>query len=142
MLRYVSTECVMEVQFTIIQLDWGLCLRRTYVATRECVAFENHASLTGYQKTRALQRGADVRELVITGLSHLVSANTECGFKHCLPLAYDEEIRKQTIFAHVFSRVLGQGTKFDPQEDNSAAAIRRQRLSEVCEIACPRFQTC
>jgi hypothetical protein len=91
---------------------------------------------------RVLQRSADVRELVITGLSHLVSANTECGFKHCLPLAYDDEVRKQTIFAHVFSRVLGQGTKFDPQVDHSAAAVRRQRLCEVRGMACACRQMC
>lgn len=57
-----------------------------------------------------------MRELVVTGLSHLVNANTEAGFKHCLPLAYDTNVRKQTIFARVFARVLKQGTKFGPPE--------------------------
>ncbi|KAJ3936091.1 MAG: hypothetical protein NXY57DRAFT_886591 [Lentinula lateritia] len=67
-------------------------------------------------RMRASQRETEVRDLVITGLSHLVSANTESGFKQCLPLAYDEDNRKRTIFAHVFARILSQGTKFDPED--------------------------
>lgn len=80
---------------------------------------------------RISQREAELRELVITGLAHLVSANTESGFKQCLPLAYDQDNRKRTIFAHVFARVIGQGTKFDP-EDRSATVARHTRLCEVC----------
>ncbi|GLB34218.1 putative GTPase-activator protein for Ras-like GTPases [Lyophyllum shimeji] len=100
-----------------------------------------------HQKMRVSQREAELRELVITGLSHLVSANTESGFKQCLPLAYDEDNRKRAIFAHVFARVISQGTKFDP-EDRSASIARHNRLCElvrgsdmvlaltICEI-CP-----
>ncbi|TFK62722.1 hypothetical protein BDN72DRAFT_964371 [Pluteus cervinus] len=100
-----------------------------------------------HQKMRFSQRESELRELVITGLAHLVSANTESGFKQCLPLAYDQDNRKRTIFARVFARVIGQGTKFDP-EDRSAAASRHARLIElvrgyemalamtICEI-CP-----
>ncbi|KAF8872759.1 hypothetical protein BD779DRAFT_1679537 [Infundibulicybe gibba] len=92
-------------------------------------------------------RRAEIRELVITGLAYLVSANTESGFKHCLPLAYDPDNSKRTIFAHVFARVIGQGTKFDP-EDRSTTVARHTRLCElvrgsglalamtICEI-CP-----
>ena len=79
---------------------------------------------------RASNRETEVRELVIAGLSHLVSANTESGFKQCLPLAYNEDNRKRTIFAHVFARVIGQGTKFDP-EDRSPSMTRQSRLAEV-----------
>lgn len=82
---------------------------------------------------RVSQREAELRELVITGLAHLVSANTESGFKQCLPLAYDQDNRKRTIFAHVFARVLSQGTKFDP-EDRSASKARHTRLCDVCCI--------
>lgn len=100
-----------------------------------------------HKKKRDSQREAELRELVIMGLAHLVSANTESGFKQCLPLAYDQDKRKRTIFAHVFARVLSQGTKFDP-EDRSATLVRHTRLSElvkgsemvlaltICEI-CP-----
>lgn len=79
---------------------------------------------------RASHREAELRELVITGLSYLVSTNTECGFKQCLPLAYSEDNRKRTIFAHVFARVIGQGTKFDP-EDRSTSLAKQSRLKEV-----------
>lgn len=79
---------------------------------------------------RSSHREAELRDLVITGLSHLVSANTESGFKQCLALAYNEDNRKRTIFAHVFARVIGQGTKFDP-EDHSVSLARHNRLSEV-----------
>ncbi|KAG6919754.1 hypothetical protein DXG01_001588 [Tephrocybe rancida] len=100
-----------------------------------------------HQKMRVSQKEADVRELVIAGLAHLVSANTESGFKQCLPLAYDEDNRKRAIFAHVFARVIGQGTTFEP-EDRSAFSDRNNRLCElvkgsdmalaltICEI-CP-----
>ncbi|KAG5648701.1 hypothetical protein DXG03_000048 [Asterophora parasitica] len=100
-----------------------------------------------HQKIRVSQQEAELRELVITGLSHLVSANTESGFKQCLPLAYDDDNRKRAIFAHVFARVIGQGTKFDP-EDRSASIARHNRLCDlvkgsdmvlaltICEI-CP-----
>ncbi|KAL0070247.1 Ras GTPase activating protein ira2 [Marasmius tenuissimus] len=81
-------------------------------------------------RMRASNRETEVRELVITGLSHLVSANTESGFKQCLPLAYHEDNRKRTIFAHVFARVIGQGTKFDP-EDRSPSMTRQSRLAEL-----------
>ncbi|KAL0576959.1 Ras GTPase activating protein ira2 [Marasmius crinis-equi] len=81
-------------------------------------------------RMRASNRETEVRELVIAGLSHLVSANTESGFKQCLPLAYHEDNRKRTIFAHVFARVIGQGTKFDP-EDRSPSMTRQSRLAEL-----------
>ena len=71
-----------------------------------------------------------MHELVITGLAHLVAANSESGFKQCLPLAYDPDTRKRTIFAHVFARVIGQGTVFDP-EDKSLTKARHASLCEV-----------
>lgn len=76
------------------------------------------------------QREADLRELVVTGLSHLVKANTEMGFKHCLPLAYDKDIRKRTIFSRVFARVLDQGTKFDQADSNVAP-----KPNKLCEVS-------
>ena len=82
------------------------------------------------QKLRVSQKEAELRDLVITGLAHLVSANSESGFKQCLPLAYDPDARKRTIFAHVFARVIGQGTVFDP-EDKSVTKARNAALCEV-----------
>ncbi|KAJ6540091.1 hypothetical protein B0H10DRAFT_2170598 [Mycena sp. CBHHK59/15] len=57
------------------------------------------------------------------------------------PLAYDADNRKRAIFANVFARVIGQGTKFD-LEDHSSNMGRHNRLSEmvlvmaICET-CP-----
>ncbi|KAG6854444.1 hypothetical protein C0991_006523 [Blastosporella zonata] len=85
---------------------------------------------SSHHKMRVSKKEAEIRELVITGLSHLVSANTESGFKQCLPLAYDEDNRKRAIFAHVFARVIGQGTTFEP-EDRSAFSERNNRLCEA-----------
>lgn len=82
------------------------------------------------KKTRLGYREAELRELVITGLSHLVGSNSEHGFKQCLPLAYDVDNRKRGIFASVFARVIGQGTKFDV-EDRVISPGRHNRLSEL-----------
>ncbi|KAJ6560168.1 hypothetical protein B0H19DRAFT_1376000 [Mycena capillaripes] len=82
------------------------------------------------KKNRVAQREAELRELVITGLSHLVGSNSEHGFKQCLPLAYDSDNRKRMIFANVFARVIGQGTKFDV-EDRSTSPGRNNRLAEL-----------
>jgi len=76
------------------------------------------------------QKEADVRDLVITGLSHLVISNSENAVKHCIASAYDSDIKKRTIFVHVFARVLGQGTKFEAQ-GNPELQARRNQLREV-----------
>ncbi|KAF8165773.1 hypothetical protein B0H34DRAFT_794124 [Crassisporium funariophilum] len=83
-----------------------------------------------HQKIRLSQKEAELRELVITGLTHLVSANSESGFKQCLPLAYDQDNRKRTIFAHVFARVIGQGTVFDPEDKT----LTKARHTSLCEL--------
>jgi len=72
-----------------------------------------------------------IRELVVTGLVNLVSANSEIGFKQCLPLAYDQDKWKKIIFAHVFARVIGQGATFSTEE-RSAVQNRNARLADVC----------
>lgn len=86
--------------------------------------------LARFQDIRVSQKESELNELVITGLANLVAANSECGFKQCLPLAYDQDLRKRTIFAHVFARVIGQGTVFDP-EDKSLTKARHASLCEV-----------
>ncbi|KDR84288.1 hypothetical protein GALMADRAFT_87191 [Galerina marginata CBS 339.88] len=126
------------------------------LASIECVDISQLDNMTSdsvsdmgsiHQKMRASQKEAELRELIITGLTHLVSANSESGFKQCLPLAYDPDSRKRTIFAHVFARVIGQGTVFDP-EDKTVTKARHVSLCElvrgsdmvlamtICEI-CP-----
>ncbi|KAK0207040.1 hypothetical protein DFS33DRAFT_1318594 [Desarmillaria ectypa] len=82
------------------------------------------------KRMRVSHREAELRELVITGLSHLVRANTEAGFKQCLPLAYCEDNRKRAIFAHVFARVIGQGAKFEATEP----AETIDRYKRLCDL--------
>ncbi|KAJ7055100.1 hypothetical protein C8F01DRAFT_470816 [Mycena amicta] len=82
------------------------------------------------KKNRAAQREAELRELVIAGLTHMVSANSEHGFKQCLPLAYGADPKKRAIFASVFARVISQGTKFEV-EAPPAAVNRHSRLLEL-----------
>ncbi|EIN11059.1 hypothetical protein PUNSTDRAFT_51619 [Punctularia strigosozonata HHB-11173 SS5] len=83
------------------------------------------------QRSRAAsKRHAEIRELVITGLSHLVMGNADAGLKHGLSLAYDDDTSKRAIFGYVFSRVLKKGTKFEAK-DSGTDAIRRSRLCEL-----------
>lgn len=104
------------------------------------LCFADPSSQTCYfkKKIRVSQKEAELRELVITGLTSLVSANSESGFKQCLPLAYDPDNRKRIIFARVFARVIGQGTVFDP-EDNTPTKARHVSLCEVIFIIIIRF---
>ncbi|CCM02314.1 uncharacterized protein FIBRA_04405 [Fibroporia radiculosa] len=79
---------------------------------------------------RMLQRDGESRELVITGLVSLVSANPEVGVKNCLPLAYEEDPVKRIIFAYVFARVLPQGIALSTVEPQPNV----QRQSRLCEL--------
>ncbi|KAI6003613.1 hypothetical protein EDD15DRAFT_2567619 [Pisolithus albus] len=86
------------------------------------------------KKSQTTLREADLRDLAITGLSHLVVANSENGVKHCITSAYDSDVRKRTIFVHVFARVLGKGTKFEPQ-GNPELQARRNQLRELVKAS-------
>ncbi|KAF7293793.1 Ras-GAP domain-containing protein [Mycena chlorophos] len=83
------------------------------------------------RRNKAAQRDAELRELVITGLTNMVSANSEHGFKQCLPLAYGADLKKRAIFASVFARVISQGTKFEVDVAAPAAVNRHSRLLEL-----------
>lgn len=80
---------------------------------------------------RPYQKDGELRELIISGLASLISANTDFGVKHCLPLAYDVDPVKQTIFTHVFARVLGQGIQLSPRESPPGSS----RQSKLCEVS-------
>ncbi|KAJ7821199.1 hypothetical protein B0H14DRAFT_2831907 [Mycena olivaceomarginata] len=109
----------------------GLLLRGNIDCQLDTVHSDNASEAHSVaKKNRIAQREAELRELVITGLSHLVAANSEHGFKQCLPLAYDLDPRKRAIFANVFARVIGQGTKFDV-EDRATSPGRNNRLAEL-----------
>ncbi|KAI0080777.1 hypothetical protein K474DRAFT_1717515 [Panus rudis PR-1116 ss-1] len=93
------------------------------------------------------QMDGEFRDLTIQGLAELISANTDFGIKHCLPLAYDQDIIKQTVFTHAFAQVLQQGIKLDPRESTGGSS-KQSKLAElmkgpdpslalaVCEV-CP-----
>lgn len=69
--------------------------------------------------------------MLIDGLASLISANTECGVKHCLSMADDQDPTKRLIFAHVFTRVLKEGIKFAHYEETPVIA----RQSRLCEVS-------
>ncbi|TDL29911.1 hypothetical protein BD410DRAFT_780416, partial [Rickenella mellea] len=75
-------------------------------------------------------RVAEMRELVITGLTHLLSSNTDVGFKHCLQLGYDADPIRRLVFCHVIARVLWLGGKFDVV-NHPTMLVRRSRLCEL-----------
>ncbi|KAF4620069.1 hypothetical protein D9613_004830 [Agrocybe pediades] len=103
------------------------CIGYNPSETNATDTFSDKAS--SQQKTRASQKEAQFRELVITGLAHLVSANSKNGFKQCVSLAYDPDNRKRAIFAHVFSRVIGQGTVFNQPVEN-----KKPLQSALCDL--------
>ncbi|TCD61394.1 Ras GTPase activating protein ira2 [Steccherinum ochraceum] len=80
--------------------------------------------------TMAQHRDPEHRELIIQGLTSLVTANTEFGVKHCLPKAFGVDPLKQVLYAHVFARVLGKGIKLNPKEDTTNS----NKQSKLCEI--------
>ncbi|TFK46902.1 hypothetical protein OE88DRAFT_1666689 [Heliocybe sulcata] len=98
------------------------------------------------QRSRAYHRDVELRELVVQGLSNLISSNTESSLKHCIPLAYHRDYRKRAIFARVFARVLGQGTKLEFESNNISAAPRKSRLCELVKssevLAVAMCETC
>ncbi|OJT09503.1 Neurofibromin [Trametes pubescens] len=81
-------------------------------------------------KMRVQQRDGELREMLIDGLASLISANTECGMKHCLSMADDQDPTRRLIFAHVFTRVLKEGIKFAHYEETPVIA----RQSRLCEL--------
>jgi hypothetical protein len=83
------------------------------------------------KQTRINSRDTDLRELIINGLASLISANTEFGIKHCLPMTYDADPAHRVIFAHVFARVVSRGIRFNPQEEQKTS-IKQSKLCEVC----------
>lgn len=87
------------------------------------------------QNLRAIQKEAQTRELVITGLTHLVSANPDNGLRQCLSLAFDKDKKKRAIFAHVFTRVIRKGIKFEVL-NKPETQVKRSGLCEVRLCCC------
>ncbi|TBU46391.1 hypothetical protein BD309DRAFT_622853 [Dichomitus squalens] len=106
------------------------------IKTWESVRYDGNSKDDGisekssFSKIRIQQREGEYREQLINGLSSLVSANTECGVKHCLTLAYEPDSTKRLIFTHVFIRVLKEGIKFMPYEETPVIV----KQSPLCEL--------
>lgn len=85
---------------------------------------------TSHSQSKMPNKDVDLRELIINGLASLISANTEFGIKHCLPMTYDADPAQRVIFAHVFARVVAKGIRFDPQKEPTAGA-KQDKLVEL-----------
>lgn len=90
------------------------------------------ADLILQQRKPALAEEPEMRDLVITGLAHLLSANTDIGLKHFLALGYDPDSRRRAIFCHVIARVMNAGGKFEASTD-AVVTGRRTRIGEVSD---------
>ncbi|KAL4251095.1 Ras-GAP domain-containing protein [Abortiporus biennis] len=101
-----------------------------YARSDIAVQDDSMSEKSAFSQMRPFQKDSILRESVISGLASLISANTDFGVKHCLPLAYDVDPVKQTIFTHVFGRVLGQGIQLSPREVKSGTG----RQSKLCEL--------
>lgn len=75
--------------------------------------------------------------MIINGLASLISANTEIGIKHCLPMTYNADLAHRVVYAHVFARVVAKGIRFDPQEAQPVST----KQSRLCEVCVPNFRT-
>ncbi|KAI5118442.1 hypothetical protein M0805_000576 [Coniferiporia weirii] len=101
------------------------------------------------QRKMYQEREIGLRDLVISGLAHLLSMNTDIGLKHFLPLGYDPDPAKRTIFCRVISRVMDLGGRLETHNDSMVGG-RRTRIGElvkgcdmtlvlaICETCPPR----
>ncbi|EKM59988.1 uncharacterized protein PHACADRAFT_115378 [Phanerochaete carnosa HHB-10118-sp] len=85
---------------------------------------------TSFSQSKISNKDVDLRELIINGLASLISANTEFGIKHCLPMTYDADPVRRVIFAHVFARVIAKGIRFNPQKEQSTST-KQDKLIEL-----------
>ncbi|EMD40361.1 hypothetical protein CERSUDRAFT_148314 [Gelatoporia subvermispora B] len=112
-------------------IKYSSFLMKAWEFTRsDSSALDDTTSEKSVSHLRVLQREGELRELLIVGLASLISTNTECGVKHTLPYAYEDDPVKRSIFAQVFTRVLAQGAKFSSQ--GTEPIISRQ--SRLCEL--------
>ncbi|KAH8118768.1 hypothetical protein DFH11DRAFT_1839273 [Phellopilus nigrolimitatus] len=108
----------------------------THVVSRRYLRYQN-VLLHGLrfdplESTRKQQMGRDagLRDIVISGLAHLLSTNTDIGLKHFLPLGYDSDSAKRTIFCRVITCVMDLGGRLETQNDFMVGG-RRTRIGEL-----------
>lgn len=111
---------------------------------------DNHSDHTSHsQRGRLPSQDPDLRELVTMGITHLVRANPEVGFRYGINMAYDKDPETRTMFARIGARALERGVRLGDQE-NPSTSVRRNRFCElvrdsdmilalaICEICPPQ----
>ncbi|EIW76207.1 hypothetical protein CONPUDRAFT_64047 [Coniophora puteana RWD-64-598 SS2] len=97
---------------------------------REDTGADSSSDLGSFRRTTTNQREIDIRNMVITGLSNVISANSEVALRTSIPVTYSPDLRQRTIYMHAFARVLGQGTTLE-QPSNAELQVKRNRLTEL-----------
>lgn len=126
---YVCMSSNFDPNIFLQMLDDGLSEQTSYSQVSTTTTQES--TILTSQKSKMPNKDTDLRELIINGLASLISANTEFGIKHCLPMTYDADPAQCVIFAHVFARVVAKGLRFDPQKEQPTSA-KLDKLVEVC----------
>ncbi|KAL5507799.1 IRA2 [Sanghuangporus vaninii] len=91
---------------------------------------EDRSSQHSSGQRKGANEKAGLRDLIISGLAHLLSMNTDIGLKHFLPLGYDPDPAKRAVFCRVISRVMDLGGRLETQNDPMVAG-RRSRIGEL-----------
>ncbi|KAI8053543.1 hypothetical protein BDF21DRAFT_441145 [Thamnidium elegans] len=105
------------------------------------------ASISG----ESYQEWAQMKELTILAMSHLLSANVDAGLKYSLSMGYDDDQETRTAFMQVLTNILNQGTEFETLGE-SVMTDRYEKLIDMlvdadmeivmslCEV-CPSSDT-
>ncbi|KAG8886533.1 Ras GTPase activating protein ira2 [Tulasnella sp. 331] len=119
-----------HVQFRLFYRYFNLFLKALQ-RWKEGETSDTESVASGYVRVKASPKDQHaLREMIIAGLTNLLSANMEAGLKHCLPMGYNEDLRTRRIFVHTFARVLQQGTNFVALK----ALDDLDRYSRLCEM--------
>ena len=95
--------CLRPTLNAILVSAFRQCFRRPVTDEGWFTILMRFPALTSPYRNRVTQREAERRE-VITDLALLVSANSEPGFKQCLPLAYGLDLKKRLSLPESLAR--------------------------------------
>jgi hypothetical protein len=79
---------------------------------------------------RASKIGADLLELVVTGVVHIAAANPQNAVRLNIYRAFDADVEIRTIFIVIMDRALRKGFK-PPAAQVQELGVRKQKLCEV-----------
>lgn len=80
--------------------------------------------------SESYQEWAQMKELTILAMSHLLSANVDAGLKYSLSMGYDDDQETRTAFMQVLTNILNQGTEFETLGE-SVMTDRYEKLIDV-----------